>query len=113
MGKNWALILGVKGEDWNVPAAETHELGVWLLYVTGSPEDPANKEYRIWYLAVPPGGEAPLDPEELTKSFSTQRRKEVITFEYGDSGKTVYLAVQVENGDKKGPWGPMTSAVIP
>jgi hypothetical protein len=32
-------------------------------------------------------------------------------FEYGDSGKTVY--VQIENEEKKGPWGPLVSALIP
>jgi hypothetical protein len=37
----------------------------------------------------------------------------VIEFEYGDSGKTAYFAVQVENSGKKGPWGPMVSALIP
>jgi hypothetical protein len=89
------------------------ELGVQILYVTGDPKDAANKEYRIWYVVVPPGGEAPQGPEGFTTSFSTFRRKDVIRFEYGDSGKTVYIMVQVENGGKKGPFGPMTSAVIP
>jgi hypothetical protein len=37
----------------------------------------------------------------------------VLQFNYGDSGKTAYMAVQIENGGKKGPWGPMISAVIP
>jgi hypothetical protein len=204
MGKNWAAILSVKGDDWNIPAAEVqvlsalvgaadsilavaenestrtkvvtaqcraafkaledkmrdikrrcffvppltdadlialglvpgdpvrtpsgkpedqvraeiflvgpHELGVRIVYVTGGPDNPANKEYRIWYLAVPPGGQAPTDPEDLPNSFSTMRKKDVIEFEYGDSGKTAYIAVQIENDGKKGPWGPMVSAVIP
>jgi hypothetical protein len=37
----------------------------------------------------------------------------VIEFDFGDSGKTVYLAVQIENDGKKGPWGSLTSAFIP
>jgi hypothetical protein len=34
-------------------------------------------------------------------------------FAFEDSGKTVYFAVQVENEGKKGPWGPVVSALIP
>jgi hypothetical protein len=30
----------------------------------------------------------------------------VVVFDYGDSGKTAYIAVQIENDGKKGPWGP-------
>jgi hypothetical protein len=90
-----------------------HELGVRLVYVTGSPDDPENRGYRIWYTVVAPGETPPTDPEELRKSFYTQRRKDLIEFEFGDSGKTVYFAVQVENDGKKGPWGPLVSALIP
>jgi hypothetical protein len=90
-----------------------HELGVRIVYVTGSPEDPENKGYRIWYSVVAPGETPPTDPEELRKSFYTQRRKDLIEFDFGDSGKTVYFAVQVENGGKKGPWSPLVSALIP
>jgi hypothetical protein len=90
-----------------------HELGVKMVYVTGSPNDPANKGYRIWYSVIAPGETPPTEPEELRKSFYTTRKKDVIEFDYGDSGKTAYFAVQVENGGKKGPWGPMVSALIP
>jgi hypothetical protein len=37
----------------------------------------------------------------------------VIEFGFGDSGKTAYFAVQIENEEKKGPWGPLVSALIP
>jgi hypothetical protein len=84
-----------------------------IVYLSGNPEDRANKGYRIWYKTVPPGGEAPTDPEELPKSFYTRRRKDVAHFEYGDSGKTVYMSVQVENDGIKGDWGPMVSELIP
>jgi hypothetical protein len=118
-----------------------HELGVRIVYVTGSPDDPANKGCRIWYSVIAPPGMAvttnpvefphsensqaenlprmvdfqqpPANPDDLRKSFYTQRRKDLIEFEFGDSGKTVYFAVQVENDGKKGPWGPMVSALIP
>jgi hypothetical protein len=118
-----------------------HELGVKIIYVTGSPADPANKCYRIWYSVVAPPGMAatvdsvefsrsgnsqaenlprtadfqqpPANPGDLRKSFFTKRKKDVIEFEFGDSGKNCFMAVQIENEGKKGPWGPLTSALIP
>jgi hypothetical protein len=90
-----------------------HELGVRLIYVTGSPNDPANKGYRIWYSVIAPGEAPPARPEELHKSFYTMRKKDLIQFDYDDSGKTAYFAVQIENGGKQGPWGPLASALIP
>jgi hypothetical protein len=90
-----------------------HELGIKIVYISGDPEDKANKGYRIWYKTVPPGGDPVTDPEQLGKSFYTRRKKDVLSFDYTDSGKTAYLAVQVENDGKKGPWGPVISAIIP
>ena len=90
-----------------------HELGVKIVYVTGSTADPANKGYRIWYRVAAAGETPPDRPDDLRLSFYTQRKKDLIEFDYGDSGKTAYFAVQVENGGKKGPWGPMISALIP
>ncbi|MDR2185082.1 MAG: hypothetical protein LBO80_05365, partial [Treponema sp.] len=90
-----------------------HELGIKIVYVSGDPNDRANKGYRVWYKVAAPGEAPPRDPEELTKSFYTRRKKNVIVFDYGDSGKTAYIAVQIENGGKKGPWGPIVPAIIP
>jgi hypothetical protein len=90
-----------------------HELGVKIIYVTGNPADSANKGYRIWYSVVAPGETAPANPDDLRKSFFTKRKKDVIEFEFGDSGKTCYMAVQIENEGRKGPWGPLVSALIP
>jgi hypothetical protein len=90
-----------------------HELGVKMIYVTGSASDPANKGYRIWYSVVAPGETPPTSPDDLRKSFYTKRKKDVIEFDFGDSGKTAYFAVQIENEGKKGPWGPLTNALIP
>jgi hypothetical protein len=90
-----------------------HELGVKIIYVTGSSADPANKGYRIWYSVISPGETPPANPDELRKSFFTKRKKDVIEFEFGDSGKNCFMAVQIENEGKKGPWGPLTSALIP
>jgi hypothetical protein len=52
-------------------------------------------------------GGIPASPDELRTSFYTQRRKDLIEFGFGDSGKTAYFAVQIENDGKKGPWGPL------
>jgi hypothetical protein len=90
-----------------------HELGIKIVYVTGSPDDPANKGYRIWYSVIAPGETPPANPRDLRNAFFTRRKKDVITFDFGDSGKTAYFAVQVENDNKKGPWGPLVSALIP
>jgi hypothetical protein len=90
-----------------------HELGVKIVYVTGNPSDPANKGYRIWYTLAAPGETPPANPDDLRKSFYTKRKKDVIEFDFGDSGKTAYFAVQIENEGKKGPWGPLVSALIP
>jgi hypothetical protein len=90
-----------------------HELGLKLLFESGNPDDPANKEFRIWYQVVGPGEAIPQGPEDLHSSFSTKRKKEVMDFGPNSSGKTVYFAVQIENGKLKGPWGPLVSALIP
>ena len=90
-----------------------HQLGVKIVYVAGSPDDPANKSFRVWYSVVASGEAAPASPGELRGSFSTKRKKDVIDFDFNDSGKQAYFAVQVENGSKKGPWGPLVSAFIP
>ena len=89
------------------------ELGIELFYVNGNPDDPANKNFRVYYKVIDAGEIPPAEPEELTKSFSMRHKKKVIPFSYLDSGKTCCIAVQIENGDKKGPWGPMVSAIIP
>jgi hypothetical protein len=62
---------------------------------------------------VGPGEIIPKSPEDLRKSFFTKRKKDVIAFEFGDSGKLCYMAVQVENEGRKGPWGPLVNALIP
>jgi hypothetical protein len=90
-----------------------HELGLRIIFVSGDPDDPANKSFRIWYRVTAPGEAPPTDPEQLPKSFSTKRKNDRIEFGFADSGKTAHFAVQVENGGRKGPWGPIVSALIP
>jgi hypothetical protein len=43
----------------------------------------------------------------------TRRKKDLIEFDFGDSGKTAWFAVQVENDGKKGGWGPRVDELIP
>jgi hypothetical protein len=90
-----------------------HELGIKIIYVTGTATDPANKGYRIWYNVLAQGETPPETPKDLHESFYTKRKKDVIEFDFDDSGKTAYFAVQIENEGKKGPWGPLVSALIP
>ena len=99
-------------------AAETflkgrHELGIKFVYASGDPNDRANKGFRVYYKVLEEREKEPTSPEELTKSFFTKKKKTVIRFDYNDSRKFVFIAVQVENEEKKGPWGLMIKAVIP
>jgi hypothetical protein len=89
------------------------ELGARITYVTGSPGDPANKGCRIWYSVIASSETPPANPEELRKSFYTQRKKDLIEFECGDSGKMAFFAMQIENASRKSNWIPMVSALIP
>jgi hypothetical protein len=90
-----------------------HELGIKIIYVTGTSTDPANKGYRIWYTVVGQGESAPANPDDLRKSFFTKRKKDIIEFDFDASGKNAWFAVQIENEGKKGPWGPLTNWLIP
>jgi hypothetical protein len=90
-----------------------HELGVKIIYVTGTVTDPANKGYQIWYTVVGQGETAPANPDDLRKSFFTKRKNDIIEFDFDASGKTAWFAVQIENEGKKGPWGPLTNWLIP
>jgi hypothetical protein len=90
-----------------------HELGFRIVFLTGDPNDKANKVFRIWYLVQDKSLSAPIGPELLTKSYSTRRMRDIIPFEYQDSGSMAHLAVQIENGNLKGSWGPLISVIIP
>lgn len=107
---------------WGKPTAEVlvetflvgrHQLGIRIIYASGNPDDPANEGYRIWFKVTAPGEAPPAGPEDLHESFYTRRRRDLMEFAFGDSGKTVWFCVQVEHGGEKGPWGPMVSAIIP
>ena len=90
-----------------------HELGTLIVFAVGDSADPVNDSYRVYYTVQESGDPPPEHYSLLKESFSTRRKKGRMTFDPGDSGKTCYFAVQIENGNKKGPWGPITSALIP
>jgi hypothetical protein len=56
------------------------------------------------YSVAASGETPPTNPDDLRKSFYTKRKKDVIEFDFGGSGKTAYFAVQIENEGKKDPW---------
>jgi hypothetical protein len=57
-----------------------HELGVKMIYVTGTAAAPANKGFRIWYSVVAPGKTHPANPDDLRTSFFTKRKKDVCSY---------------------------------
>jgi hypothetical protein len=79
--------------------------------------------YQVRYGVLPPPGVPatgieltthPTTPEELPIVFASKRRKDIITFNPGDSGKTAYFCIRLENGvGGYGPWCPLFSAIIP
>jgi hypothetical protein len=116
--KTDSLEYDFNSSEYNSNSIETylvgrHELGVKIIYTTGNPSDTANKGFRIWYSLIAQGETPPTKPDDLRKSFYTKRKKDVIPFDFDDSGKTAYFAVQIENEGKKGPWGPLVNALIP
>jgi len=54
------------------------------------------------------------NPEELTTSHFTRRKRDLIDFQYDNSGKQCFICVRYENskGDK-GHWGSMVNSFIP
>jgi len=61
----------------------------------------------LWFLP-----QQNLIGEEKWESILTKKR-DYIQFAPADGGKTCYMAAQVENKRKKGPWGPMINKTIP
>ncbi|MDR2784257.1 MAG: hypothetical protein LBB48_10575 [Treponema sp.] len=52
-----------------------HELGIRIVYVTGAPDDKANKGYRVWYGVIAPGETPPAGPDDLTSLFLPDERR--------------------------------------
>jgi hypothetical protein len=79
--------------------------------------------YQVRYGVLPPPGveptgtdltQVPTSPEELPIVFATKRKKDIINFNPGDSGKIAYFEIRIENGvGQYGPWCPMFHTVVP
>jgi hypothetical protein len=106
----------------------TARLFLKLVYAEGTESlaDPhTDMEYQIRWgkhsplnpASNPGAGEiaaVPVLAEELPVVFTTKRKRELIAFEAGDSGKTAYFAIRIGNGNNEyGQWCPLFSAVIP
>ncbi|MDR1866936.1 MAG: hypothetical protein LBQ77_01550 [Treponema sp.] len=78
--------------------------------------------YQVRYGVLPPSSTpatgielttSPTTPEELPIVFASKRRKDIITFNPGDSGKMAYFCIHLENRvGGYGPWCPLFSAII-
>jgi hypothetical protein len=126
MARDWVSAAGASASAWGIPPNVLQELNTLLqtadtALVTAKNEtarDPAPTPGGIptaqvtveTYLAAGQGNAPPAGPDDLHKSFFTKRKKDVIEFDFGDSGKTAYFAVQIENDGKKGA---LVSALIP
>jgi hypothetical protein len=113
------ISLGLKPRDGTPMAQVTvetylvgrHELGMKIVYATGSPDDRANKGYRIWYSVAAQREAMPANPDDLRKSFLPNGKR--MSSDSATAAKPCYMAVQVENDGKKGLWGTLTGALIP
>jgi hypothetical protein len=74
---------------------KTAPFGIYYVSLGLKPHDPANKGFRIWYKVAAQGEMPPANPGKLHESFFTKRKKDVIEFAFGDSGKTACFAVQI------------------
>jgi hypothetical protein len=106
-----------------------HLLMLHLKALSGTAVDHrADHGYRIYYGIMPHGGatveeasgpdrylmQAVMHGEDLPHSVFTRRKQELLAFPDPDSGKTAFFSIRYENAKgKKGPWGPVFSAIIP
>jgi len=106
-----------------------HLLLLHIRPIAGTTLDTRNDYgFCIYYGIMPQGGASldqassikrylmnpPVSGEELPFNVFTVRKKEMFDFPAEDSGKTAYFCIRYENRKgKRGPWGPVFSAVIP
>jgi hypothetical protein len=118
---------GFAEADISYPGVGTLEVHCRL--VAGQPplDERSDYGYRVYYGVMPVGGasaedatgtkrelvKAPQTGADLPHSKWVRRKKEQFHFP-GDSGKTVWICIRFENSKgQSGPWGPLTSAIIP
>jgi hypothetical protein len=70
--------------------------------------------YQLAFMLCDADQTPPASGKEFTESKFSRRKKFPFTFEREDMGKKMYFAVRYENSKgEAGPWGPVTSAVVP
>ncbi|MDR2886959.1 MAG: hypothetical protein LBV26_02995 [Bacteroidales bacterium] len=91
------------------------QLMLRIKHVDGTPSNiRSNYGHRIHYGLYEQGQPSPVSGKELRESMFTKKKRELLTFNQEDTGKTVFFCIRYENGrGVPGPWGPMFSAVIP
>lgn len=94
----------------NEGALELH-----IVHVEGSPYDKrANYGVKIVYDVFPLDAPPTEDANLLRNAVFTRRKKELLTFDKKDAGKTARFCLRYENSKgKAGQWGPVVQAVIP
>lgn len=114
----------------DVSLSGIHLLELHFHPTANSEPDPRLNDYgyRYYWGVMPPGGASVEDATGIKRElmnvptagallpFSkfTRRKKELIDFAEGDSGKKAFFCVRYENAKgEPGPWGPVFSAVIP
>ena len=91
------------------------QLRIYIKHV-GEKEKDARVNYgcRIYYGLYAADATPPATGNDLRESRFTRRKKELFTFEPKDTGKIAYFCIRYENSKgKAGPWGMLTSALIP
>ena len=91
------------------------QLMLHIKHASGSQQDArAYYGYRIYSGVTAAGETPPANGSQLRESKFTRKKKELFNFKPEDTGKTAYFCVRYENSKgQAGPWGPMTSAIIP
>jgi hypothetical protein len=86
----------------------------WITAVSGDLNARNNRgTFHIKFGVFDIDAPAPTDPSRLTEYRITKRKKEVYKLPYNSSGKMAYFCGRIENGDRKGEWGPIVGVKIP
>jgi hypothetical protein len=92
MVKTWLVVIAANLQKRGVPESVLQALTALAgAHVTGSPSELANKGCLIHYSVAAPGKTPPVKPDDFRKSFYIKRKKNIIEFDFGDSGKTAYF----------------------
>jgi hypothetical protein len=92
MVKAW-LLIPANLQKWGIPESVSQNLGTLAASAKSALDAAKNESTRT--------------PAQATvETYFTRWKKDLVQFDYGDSGKTARFAVVIENGGKQGSWGP-------